>query len=116
MNHHAIIDGRIRCDHDRVAANLVTVLGRDVRLIAALNFVSVCAGENLAAVALDCRRQASQIFEWMELALSRKMQTRAGVETLQGSTFQTPYASQPGAMGGREFIIQNLHSSVRRQK
>ena len=90
MNRDAIIHRSIRRHHNRVGPDRVAAGGGDVRMISALDLVSVSSGEDLAAGSLDRARQSGEIFQWMKLALARKKQAWAGVEEFQRRAVQSP--------------------------
>src|SRR2546423_10094279 len=101
MNGDEIINGRVCRHHNRIGADFITSRGSNAGVFSTFDFVCMRAGEYLAAIALDRARQSRQVFQRMELALSRKMQTWTRIKTFEWSTLQPAYCSQTGALRSR---------------
>src|SRR2546423_6716351 len=101
MNDHAIVDGRVGRDDDRITTNLMAISCSNVGLVAALDLVSVRSRKNLSTVSFNRMSEASQIFQRMKLRLARKVQTWSGVEALQRGPIKPLHPSQASPMRRR---------------
>src|SRR3712207_2343275 len=74
------------------------------------------AAEDAAAVTRDAVRQSREETERMELSLSRKLETRPGIEEIKRCALDDHNIAQPCAMTGVQFILEHFVRMMIRQK